>query len=205
MLAQPLPLHGCRRVSPAARLLLRLPPACDSHLPPPVALLSTPCSKEDIERMVQDAEKYKAEDESARRKVEAKNGARHACCLSASRGHPLARLFCCCPALWPAAAPAPLPSPPTDPPKPLLPLPRSPSSGCCRPRELCVFCSQHSQGRGGRRQDRRGRQGAPGEAGAGDDWCVGRGGEWRRRGGNGRALRARAGRRPPTDRRQSDR
>jgi molecular chaperone DnaK (HSP70) len=30
-------------------------------------------SKEEIERMVQDAEKYKAEDEQARRKVEAKN------------------------------------------------------------------------------------------------------------------------------------
>lgn len=30
-------------------------------------------SKDDIERMVQDAEKYKAEDEAARRKVEAKN------------------------------------------------------------------------------------------------------------------------------------
>lgn len=31
------------------------------------------CSKDDIERMVQDAEKYKAEDEAARKKVEAKN------------------------------------------------------------------------------------------------------------------------------------
>ena len=31
-------------------------------------------SKDEIERMVQDAEKYKAEDEAARRKVEAKNG-----------------------------------------------------------------------------------------------------------------------------------
>jgi L1 cell adhesion molecule like protein len=30
-------------------------------------------SKDDIERMVQDAEKYKAEDEAARKKVEAKN------------------------------------------------------------------------------------------------------------------------------------
>ena len=30
-------------------------------------------SKDDIERMVQEAEKYKAEDEQARKKVEAKN------------------------------------------------------------------------------------------------------------------------------------
>jgi L1 cell adhesion molecule like protein len=31
-------------------------------------------SKDEIERMVQEAEKYKSEDEQARRKVEAKNG-----------------------------------------------------------------------------------------------------------------------------------
>ena len=40
---------------------------------PPLPTLFPPRSKEDIERMVQDAEKYKAEDEAARRKVEAKN------------------------------------------------------------------------------------------------------------------------------------
>ncbi len=60
----------------------RFPALCPGSDPPssphvPTLLLSplplVPRSKEDIERMVQDAEKYKAEDEAARRKVEAKN------------------------------------------------------------------------------------------------------------------------------------
>jgi len=36
-------------------------------------------SKEDVERMVEEAEKYKAEDEEARKKVEAKNGLENYC------------------------------------------------------------------------------------------------------------------------------
>ena len=77
------PGRGCRCMRPFTGSMvvqvLATPPPCPTAeltiLPlfPSLPSLFPPCSKDDIERMVQDAEKYKAEDEAARRKVEAKN------------------------------------------------------------------------------------------------------------------------------------
>ena len=44
-----------------------------AHATEPAPYSRPACSKDDMERMVQDAERYKTEDEAARRKVEAKN------------------------------------------------------------------------------------------------------------------------------------
>ena len=58
-------------------------------------------SKDEIERMVQEAEKYKSEDEQARRKVEAKNAAENYCyrCVPA---RPQARVQLKAITAWPA-------------------------------------------------------------------------------------------------------
>lgn len=146
--------------------------------------LSRPRSKDDIERMVQDAEKYKAEDEQARRKVEAKNSLENYAFrwVLGAVGADAAAARGCWRCGWHAGKLTLRRWHAHADPAPRAPLP-------C----LCPQRAQHAAGLQRGRQDRCRRQGAPGEDGAGDDRLAGPqpGARWVLAGAGGQPGRSR--------------